>query len=231
MIINGLQKLSLSDYDQKISCVIFTPGCNFKCHFCHNSSLVIDFMNNLIIDEQEIFNFLENKKGKLDAVVISGGEPTLQEDLKDFIIKVRGMGFKIKLDTNGTNPSVLKDLISNKLVDYIAMDIKSDWGQLNTITNSNALLFKPKLEESISILLTSGVDYEFRTTLVNEIHNEQCIKNIANIIKGSKKYVLQKYIDSENVINKIYSPVSIEQVEKFKIILKDFVQKLETRNY
>ena len=161
MRIGGIQKISLIDFPGKVSTVIFTQGCNFRCEFCHNPSLVLPEMFNHVIDDGEVLSFLESRKGLIDGVVLSGGEPTIQADLCQFIEKTKKMGFLIKLDTNGTNPDVLSDLYSKNLLDYVAMDIKHTLGKYSTIVGKNTDI--QKIQQSISIIMNSGVDYEFRT--------------------------------------------------------------------
>ena len=190
MNIAGYEKISLQDYPNHISCIIFTQGCNMKCPFCQNSTL-IPFSSNNLVDEKEIFDYLENRKGLLNGVTISGGEPTVQKDLKEFIIKVRQIGLDIKLDTNGINFPLLKDLIDNKLVDYVAMDIKNiikKYDYTSGTVNKNM----QNILNSINLLKQNKVDYEFRTTIINEHHNLQDILEIIGLI-GNSKYYLQNF--------------------------------------
>ena len=170
----GIEKLSLVDFDGYVSCTLFTGGCNYRCPFCHNSPLI---KNQPTIDMEEIFSYLNKRKKMIDAVVITGGEPTLHNELPNVIAQIRELGFKIKLDTNGTNPKMLKELIDNKLIDYVAMDIKSSFDNYHVVTGvSNPLLNNVK--ESIHILKTSDIDFEFRTTLVKEYHDLDAINQI-----------------------------------------------------
>ncbi|MGC8971837.1 MAG: anaerobic ribonucleoside-triphosphate reductase activating protein, partial [bacterium] len=163
MLIGGLQKFSLIDYPGKISAVIFTKGCNFRCPYCHNPELVI-FDGKDLIEEDYIFSFLREKRGKLDGVVLTGGEPTLQSDLINFLKEIKGLGFFTKLDTNGSNPEVIERLLEEKILDYIAMDIKANLEKYNDVTHSNVDI--EKIKKSIDIIMHSGIDYEFRTTIV-----------------------------------------------------------------
>ena len=195
----GLQKISLVDYDKKISCTLFTAGCNFCCPFCHNSDLVIYAKNVNYIPFSEILDYLNKRKGMLDAVVITGGEPTLMPDLKEKLTAIKQLGFAIKLDTNGSNPDILKDLVDSHLIDYVAMDIKNSQNRYQETTGKNNLDFA-SIFKSIKYLLSGNIDYEFRTTLVKEFHNEEDIINIGKLIQGAKRYYLQHFIDNQNCI-------------------------------
>ncbi|MCK9575442.1 MAG: anaerobic ribonucleoside-triphosphate reductase activating protein [Clostridia bacterium] len=193
MIIGGYVKNSFVDYPQNISAVIFTVGCNMNCWYCHNKNLIT--MSEKIKGQQkklktEIFDFLRNHRCFLDAVVISGGEPTLQNDLFEFIIAIKSMGYKVKLDTNGTNPDCIHKLIKNKLVDYIAMDIKAPLNKYNTITETNNNL--KDIEKSIKLIMDSLIDYEFRTTFAPPLTVDELVQ-IAQIITGANNYCIQKY--------------------------------------
>lgn len=201
MTINGLQKLTLLDYPEKTACLVFTQGCNLKCPFCQNSSLIMDANGDGIIDEQEIFDYLQKRKGLIDGICISGGEPLIQKDIEKFIKKIKQNGFKVKLDTNGTNPQKLKKLIDKNLLDYVAMDIKNDFMNYNK-TAGVKLLNVDKIKESITTLENSNIDYEFRTTLVKEFHCYKNIENICEMIGPKAKYYLQNYQDSDGVLEK-----------------------------
>lgn len=226
MKISGLQKVSLVDFDGHICATIFTSGCNFACPFCHNSGLVNKTEPN--IPESEILEYLEKRKNILDSVCISGGEPTLNHDLADFIKEIKAMGYKVKLDTNGSNLHILKELVENKLIDYIAMDIKNSWNMYKTTTNSSHDI---NLQETVDYIINCGIDYEFRTTLIKEFHSEQGIHNIGKIIKGAKKLFLQKFIDSENCLQRGLSPVNKDQAESFLKILKKYLNNVYLRGY
>lgn len=194
--------MTLIDYPSKIAAIIFTVGCNFRCRFCYNTRLVDPnlYQANEIIDEKEIIDFLKTRIGKLEAVVITGGEPTLQPDLKAFIKKIKKLGFLIKLDTNGTNPDMVQELLNEKLVDYIAMDIKNDLTSQNyqKIVGNNIDI--KAIKKSIDLIMNSNIDYEFRTTLAPGITKEN-IKNIVEYIKGAKKYYLQEFQSGEVLDN------------------------------
>ena len=206
MKIHGLEKMSLVDYDGKVSATVFTGNCNFKCGFCHNSALVLSTENLPEIPETEILDYLKKRKGLLDGVCITGGEPTLNPDLPKFVEKIKNIGYSVKLDTNGTNPEMVKSLHANGLVDYFAMDIKNDRENYAKIIGFDKFDTK-KLEKTVEYFLYGNVDYEFRTTLVNEFHKPENIINIGNWIKGANKYFLQKFKNSENCIQSYLSAV------------------------
>ena len=200
MKISGLQKLTLLDFPDVVSCIVFTKGCNLRCPFCHNSSLVVDSKLTPEIDEEEVFSYLNKRKNILDGVVISGGEPLLQKDIKDFIVRIKTLGYKVKLDTNGVNSKLLSELIDEKLVDYVAMDIKNTFDKYDMTTGkSNSRI--DNIKESIRILKKEKVPYEFRTTIVKDFHNIEDIKKILKYINGSK-YFIQNFVDNENTIKK-----------------------------
>ena len=197
MKIAGFQKNSFVDYPEKIAAVVFTQGCNMRCGYCHNSMLINDEKKENMISEEEILEFLKKRKNLLDGVVVTGGEPTLQKSLEEFIRKIKALGYPVKLDTNGTNPLILKSLIDKKLVDYVAMDIKAPFIKYNDICCSTINI--ENVKHSIEILLQGKVDYEFRTTLAPELDQED-INEMVKMITGAKKYVLQhcREIDKEN---------------------------------
>lgn len=200
MKISGLQKLTLLDFPDVVSCIVFTKGCNLRCPFCHNSSLVVDSKLTPEIDEEEVFSYLNKRKNILDGVVISGGEPLLQKDIKDFIVRIKTLGYKVKLDTNGVNSKLLSELIDEKLVDYVAMDIKNTFDKYDMTTGkSNSKI--DNIKESIRILKKEKVPYEFRTTIVKDFHNIEDIKKILKYINESK-YFIQNFVDNENTIKK-----------------------------
>ena len=224
----GIDKFSLLDFEDKISCVLFCKPCNYRCPFCHNGTTVLEAET--VIPFEDILEYLESRKGLIDAVVVSGGEPTLMPDLKEKIIKLRELGFLIKLDTNGTNPEVVKDLYENHLIDYVAMDIKNSFVKYAmTVGVKNAFL--DKISQTIKFLMTSGIDYEFRTTLIDEFHNEQDMRDIAETIKGAKRLYLQKYVDRESCIAHGFHEVSKEKAESFVDILKGNIKQVSLRGY
>lgn len=192
MVIGGCQKFSLIDYPGKISAVIFTQGCSFRCPFCHNPELVVPEKFDTSVLTEEIFNFLNTRKNRLEGVVISGGEPTAQKDLPEFLQKIKRFGFLIKLDTNGSRPEVLEQIISQRLADYIAMDIKAPFYKYAAHTNSD--IRTEKIKESIRLIMNCGIDYEFRTTVLRERLSAKDILDIGREISGAKRYILQKFI-------------------------------------
>lgn len=221
MKIKGFQKTTLLDFPEKLACTVFTGGCNFRCPFCHNASLVLnsDTMNE--ISEEEFFSYLSKRKKMLDGVCITGGEPLLCHDIEEFIAKIKGEGFLVKLDTNGTFPEKLERLIDNKLIDYVAMDVKNSKEKYALTAGINE--FPSKIEKSIDIIINKAPDYEFRTTVVKELHTLEDILNIASWIKNSKKYFLQAYVDSGDTIKSGFSAYSaeemLEMLEKAKEVL------------
>lgn len=193
MLIGGLQKVSFIDYPGKMSCVIFTQGCNFRCPFCHNATLVDPAQFQVPIGESEVFNFLSMRKKFLEGVVVSGGEPTLHKDLKQFIEKVRAIGtFAIKLDTNGAKPEVISELVECGLIDFVAMDIKHVWEKYPLACGTNPSM--DAIKQSVDFIMSCGIDYEFRTTVVPGIHSPEDIKAIAEQLKDAKKFVIQQFV-------------------------------------
>ena len=195
MNIQGFQKLTLLDFPEKTACTVFTGGCNLRCPFCHNGSLVRNPIENQnMVDE--VFEYLEKRKGILDGVCITGGEPLLQPDIIDFIKKIREMGFMVKLDTNGALPEKLKAVIP--YINYIAMDVKSSFENYSLATGSDMEV--DVFKESIDIIRNSGVDHEFRTTAVKGIHKIEDFIAIGQYLKGENKYFIQKFVDSGNLL-------------------------------
>ncbi len=229
MGIKGFEKFSLLDYDNQISCVIFYAGCNMRCPFCHNASLVLNPNSAPDIPFEEVYEYLKLRKNVIDAVVFTGGEPTLIPDIQKTIMKVKNLGYKVKLDTNGTNPIVVQELIKNNLVDYIAMDIKNSFTKYDFTSGVN--INKDKIKESIDLIMNSGVDYEFRTTIINGHHTLEDIKEIAQMIKGAKKYRLQKFTDRGTCISEGLSEVSKEEASSWVEELKKTISDVSLRGY
>ena len=226
----GIEKLSLVDYEGKLACTLFTNGCNFKCPFCHNSSLVTNYDNNNYIEDEEIYLYLEKRKKQIDAVVITGGEPTLMPNLIEHITKIKQLGYLVKLDTNGTNPDIIKKLLDLNLIDYIAMDIKNSYNKYDVTTGIKNISLD-NIKQSINLILNCNIDYEFRTTLVKEYHNEEDIKEIALMIKGAKTHFLQCFIDKGTCIKNDLHEVSKEDALKFKQILEHTISYVSLRGY
>lgn len=227
MQIHGLNKTTLLDYPGLVASTIFTGCCNFRCPFCQNADLVLDPSSQPVISEEEVFEFLGKRKGIVKGVCITGGEPTLQSDLKDFIIKLKEQDLLVKLDTNGYRPDVVKCLVENKLVDYIAMDIKSSPSRYSEAAGIDIDI--RKIKESIDIIMSSVPDYEFRTTVVRELHDEETFEEIGQLIKGAKKYYLQCFKDSERVIKKGLTAYSREELEKLVKKVNIFVDFVDIR--
>lgn len=226
----GIEPVSLVDYDGKIACSLFVGGCNFRCPFCHNSEIVLHAGDYECKTEEEIFDYLAKRKHVLDAVVISGGEPTMYPQLYDFIAKVKAMGFLVKLDTNGTNLQMLKSLVAHKLVDYIAMDIKnSKQKYVKTVGLNNLDIHQ--IEESVDYIMHCGVDYEFRTTIVNELHDETDMLAIGEWLKGAKKYRLQHFDDKgANIVDGL-TAVDIHIATHWVELLREKIDNVELRGY
>ncbi len=214
MIISGMQKLTLVDYPGHTACLIFTQGCNFRCPFCHNSDLVIGANNSNKIDEQVLFDYLDKRKGLIDGVCISGGEPLLQKDIKLFIEKIKEKGYKVKLDTNGSKPDVLENLIEHNLIDYVAMDVKNVFNKYDLTIGCKSNV--EDIKKSISILKSSSIDYEFRTTIAKELHSLEDIRGILEYLGADVKYYLQNYNDCETVLKKGLSGFSDDELLEIK---------------
>jgi pyruvate formate lyase activating enzyme len=195
MKIGALQKVSLIDYPGEICAIVFTQGCNFRCPYCHNPELVNPELYNERLPEEVIFSFLAKRKGKIDAVTITGGEPTIQHGLIDFVKRVRKKGYSIKIDTNGSNPEVIEKLLSMKMLDYIAMDIKSPAEKHKIVTRSQINF--DTIKQTIELIMKSGIPYEFRTTALKKLLEENDILDIASLIKNARLYVLQQFIPSK----------------------------------
>ena len=230
MKIYGIEKLTLVDFDAHCSCILFTGACNFCCPFCQNSALVVDQLPDPI-DENEIEEYLKARTNVLYGVVISGGEPTINNGLPDYIRHIKSSyGYKIKLDTNGSNPEMLKQLVEEGLVDYVAMDIKNsldDYDLAIGIENYDT----SKVKESIDYLKEGHVDYEFRTTLVYELHSKKNIEEIAELLKGAKRYFLQHFEDRGGNICDSLTAIPKEQAEEFVDILKKNIEYVSLRGY
>lgn len=228
MDFNGFQKLTLLDYPGKVACTLFLAGCNFRCPFCHNAFLVTDIDNSIVFPEEEILAYLKKRKGILEGVCITGGEPLLRHGLEDFIKKVKDLGLCVKLDTNGTDPEKLKGLIEKGLIDYVAMDIKTCPDKYPLVAGVPNLDVSPILK-SVELLKTNIVPYEFRTTIVKELHEIQDIEKIGEWIKGTPKYFLQNFVDSGNLIEGNLHEHDKETLEKMVKIARTFVPNAEIR--
>ncbi len=227
MNIGGLQKLTLLDFPGKVACTVFTVGCNLRCPFCHNASLVTHPQDAGYVTDDELFSFLQKRAGILDGICVSGGEPTLQKDLPEFLEKLKKLGYAVKLDTNGTSPKLLSSLIESSLVDYVALDIKNS-PEKYALTCGNVDLFD-KISESVSILLSGGVDYELRTTVVKGYHEVSDFESIGRFIKGAKRYYLQSFVDSGDLIDKNTLGVPENEMREMLKAVLPFVNSAEIR--
>lgn len=230
MIVCGFEKFSMVDFDEKIACTVFTGGCNFRCPFCHNGALVVGNVKAQEIDIQGVFDYLKKRKGLVDAVCVTGGEPTMHKDLPDFLREVRSLGYATKLDTNGTNPQMLDYLIAKGLVDYVAMDIKNSVSKYPQTIGTDGVNIADILK-SVEILKNSGIDCEFRTTIIDEFHTADDMREIAEWISGAKRYYMQKYKDNEGCISHGYSEVSRQKADEFVKIFEGKVGSVGLRGY
>lgn len=228
MKIAGFQKMTLLDFPGKVACTVFAEGCNLRCPFCHNAGLVTKIDEDAEIKEEEILDFLKKRVGLLDGVCVTGGEPLLQVGVEDFLRKIRKMGYAVKLDTNGSFPDRLKRIVEEGLVDYVAIDVKNrmeKYGETVGIPSFST----EKIEESIDFLLSGKVDYEFRTTVVAEFHTEEDIEAIAKRIRGAKRYFLQNFVDSGNLIGSDLHAVSKEVLQGMKARAKRVLPEVGVR--
>ena len=229
MMIKGLQKLSLIEYPGKISAIVFLGNCNFRCHFCYNTDLVKNYDKLPDIPEKKILDFLSTRKGLVDGLAITGGEPTLHKDLPVFIKKVKDLGFLVMLETNGSNPKMLKELIDKKLVDYIAMDIKAPLEKYDDVTGVK--VNKKNIQESIDIIRNSGIDYEFRTTVIPKHFKKEDALAIGKWLKGSKRFYIQQF-RSDKTLDESYKKMEAYSPEKMKElveIMKPFFDSVKVR--
>ncbi len=215
MRIGGLQKLTLLDYPGKVACTVFLSGCNLRCPYCHNPGLVLpEQSEGSEIPEAEVLPFLERRKGKLDGVCITGGEPTLQPELPEFLEKLRRLGYAVKLDTNGTNPDMLEALAQEGLLDYAAMDIKNSPDRYAETCGGVDLLGPVK--RSAALLMAGAVDYEFRTTVCAPLHTPEEMAGIGRWLKGAKRYFLQPFVDSGELVGSGMKPLTKEEIEALR---------------
>lgn len=226
--IHGFNKLTLLDYPGRLACTIFLGHCNFRCPFCHNAGLVLSPEREPVIPMEEVLGTLKKRKGILDGVCITGGEPTMSVALPEFIRQVKELGYPVKLDTNGSHPEMLKRMKEQGLIDYVAMDIKNCPEKYS----ETAGIAKVDLEavcESVEFLKSGVVDYEFRTTVVKELHKKEDIQKIGKWLSGSRRYFLQAYKESEQVIHPVYSSYSREQLENYRRMLLEEIPQVEIR--
>lgn len=226
MRILGLQRLTLLDYPGRLACTVFLGGCNMRCPFCHNGDIVLGSGDE--ISEQEFFAFLASRIGRLEGVCISGGEPTIQSDLPELLTKIKSMGFLVKLDTNGTRPEVIRELIARGLVDYIAMDVKNAPEKYAKTAGLSSFNFSA-VAESIKIISLSGLDHEFRTTVTAELHTAEDIRAIAEWLSGAEKYYLQRYRDEGDILARGLTAPTAEEMERLLAAAREFVPTAEAR--
>lgn len=227
MRIGGLQKITLLDFPGAVACTVFTSGCNLRCPFCHNAPLVDALGDDELFGEELLFDLLNKRKGVLDGVAITGGEPLMQRDIEEFISKIKALGFKVKLDTNGTYPEKLKSLLQKELLDYVAMDVKAPVENYGAVAGTDA--FGEKIKESIKLLIGCNIPYEFRTTVVKELHSEDDFHKIGELIKGAKAYYIQCFKDSGNILGDGLSAPSKEDLENYLSIARKYVENTSLR--
>ncbi len=228
MQIHGFNKLTLLDYPGHLAAILFLGGCNMRCPFCQNASLVINPSSQPTIPVEEVIAELKKRRGILEGVCISGGEPTLYADLPNFIREMKALDYHVKLDTNGTNPDMIKALVNEKLIDYIAMDIKNSREKYALTTGCSNINMKA-VEDSITFLLTTQVEYEFRTTIVKELHTDSDILSIGNWLRGAKAYYLQSFKDSGDIIADGLSSPSKETLLHYSELLAPYVEHISLR--
>jgi len=230
MRIGGFQKVSLIDYPGEIGAVVFCQGCNFRCPYCHNPELVNPELYMECMPEDGIFSFLSGRVGRLDAVTVTGGEPTIHSELPRFLARLKDMGYLVKLDTNGSMPSVLERLIAEKIVDYIAMDIKGPLGKYTEITRVPTFL--DDIEESIKLIMHSGLKYEFRTTIVESLLSEDDLLAFGGLIHGARRYAIQSFVPSKVLDSSLLNakPVPSKILEKIRIKLEKEIDSVIIRH-
>lgn len=227
MVIKGLQKTTLLDFPTKVACTVFTGGCNFRCPFCHNGTLVKDPKQFPTIEISELLAFLDKRKGILDGVCITGGEPLLNKDIAELLREIKARGYAVKLDTNGSFPELLEALIDEGLIDYVAMDIKSSKEKYHLLAGTDK--YNEEIEKSVKLLMSGKVDYEFRTTVIRELHELSDFEDIGKWIAGAKKYYLQLFKDSGDLLEGGYSPYTEEDMRAALEIVKKYVPTAELR--
>ena len=228
MRICGLNRTTLLDYPGRVACTIFIGGCNYRCPFCQNGGLVMDAANQPVISEEEILSFLKKRQGILEGVCVTGGEPTLQKDLPDFLEKIQALGYDVKLDTNGTRPEVVKSLAKEGLITKVAMDIKTAPDQYARLAGTEDPCLE-EVKETAGFLLHGDLDYEFRTTVIQELHSEQDFEAIGEWLAGAKEYYLQEFRESDGVLVQGLHGCSLETMEKYRDILRKKMKNVGIR--
>lgn len=225
-MIGGLQKVTLLDFPGKVACTVFLTGCNLRCPYCHNPDLVLTKDNGKYISEKEFFEFLLSRKGKLDGVCITGGEPTLYPNLTNLIRRIREMGFLVKLDSNGTVPEILEHLLRERLLDYVAMDIKNAPSRYAETCGADVI---EQVKKSAALLKNSDIDYEFRTTVCLPFHSPKCMEEIGRWLRGAKRYYIQPFVDSDNLLGSRISAMEKPELEALLSAVKPFIPAAELR--
>ena len=225
-MIGGLQKVTLLDFPGKVACTVFLTGCNLRCPYCHNPDLVLTKDNGKYISEKEFFEFLLSRKRKLDGVCITGGEPTLYPNLTNLIRRIREMGFLVKLDSNGTVPEILKPLLREKLLDYVAIDIKNAPSQYAETCGADVIEY---VEKSVALLKNSNIDYEFRTTVCHPFHSPECMEEIGRWLRNAKRYYIQPFVDSGNLLGSGISAMAKPELEALLSAVKPYIPAAELR--
>ena len=229
MQIHGLQRLTLVDYPGRVAAILFTGACNFRCPFCQNSALVLHPDTEPVISDDEIFGYLRKRKNMLDGVVVTGGEPTIQPDLLDYLGRLKDEGYSVKLDTNGYRPDVMVSAVEKGLVDYVAMDVKNSLEKYG-MTAGLDRFDTSRIEESISYLLSGHVPYEFRTTVVHEMHDDDDFEKIGRMCSGASSYFLQTFSDSGDIIGENLTPPSPSDMERYIRILQKTIENVSLRD-
>ncbi|MBO5565028.1 MAG: anaerobic ribonucleoside-triphosphate reductase activating protein [Lachnospiraceae bacterium] len=227
MNLYGLQKMTLLDFPEHVACTVFLSGCDLRCPYCHNFELACGKAE-AVMDEEEFFAFLKKRKGLLDGVAITGGEPCLTKGLLPFMERVKAGGFAVKLDSNGLHPQVLKEAVKNHLVDYIAMDIKNAPSKYAMTTGKDLLDLRP-LKESVDLLMEGSTPYEFRTTVVREFHEAEDFHEIGALIKGAKAYFLQQFTDRDSVPFAGLSSPTAEEMGEYLAVVREYVPSAKLR--
>ena len=225
MKFGGLQKLTLLDYPHKVACTVFTVGCNFRCPFCHNNSLVNCTAEQL--STEEILAFLNKRKNVLEGVCLTGGEPLLQEDVVEFLTEVKKLGYLVKLDTNGAYPQKLKQLVQLGLVDYVAMDVKNAPDAYEQTVGAKVDL--QAIDQSVDFLKSGTVDYEFRTTVTGNLHNENTIEQMGRWLVGAKVLYLQQFVNSGDLVDPSTTGCSVDTLKRYQTILQQYVSDVQIR--
>jgi len=231
MIIKGFQRTSLVDFPGNIVSTVFLSGCNFRCPFCHNPELALDSPDLKALPERKVLAEIEAHKRFIDGVCVSGGEPTVHSGLPDFLAKIKALGLKVKLDTNGSNPEMLRTVIAERLVDFISMDVKSSPARYAEATGADVDVLV--VGESVKIIMASGIDYEFRTTVVPGFFDENVLEGICNMISGARGYVLQQFSPRDTLVDEGLRSIKVftkQDLERFASLAGKFVLNCSVRN-